>query len=650
MALTFIKTTCAAMCAALALACTAAGATAPAPARSDLLAARDAVTKGHWKDLRALAPRFAGTALEAYPDFWLLDGDIERADPGQVQAFLERYPGGALAESLRRDWLKVLGAQGAWDLFRPQYALLVSGDTELACYAWQERLARGDDTALGEAHRLFVAGRDAPQACDPVFARLAPAGLLSEDEIWSRLRRRLAAGDVREAKRVDALLPAARAIRGHALDRAAAHPRRYLDHERAKRLSRARRELAAFAVARLARDDPDAAAERLERLAPRLGTDAGYAWSQLAFEAALNHHPRALEWYARAGAVALGDSQTAWKARAALRAGDWRQVRAAIDALPRAEAREPRWRYWAARALRELGRSREADAMLRSIAAPDNFYGLLAAGELGIEVAPDWKAVTPTQAEIASVAALAGIQRALALYGADLPADGLREWLWAIRGLDDRHLLAAAELARRSDIPDRAINTAERTLQLHDYSRRFPLPHRQALAAAAREWDLDEAMLYGLIRQESRFMTEVRSPMGAVGLMQIMPRTARWIARQIPVRPFRTAMLERPDVNLTMGSYYYHRVLTALGNPILATAAYNAGPARARRWRDDKALEGAIYAETIPFTETREYVKKVFTNAWFYRQRLGGEAASLQQLLGDVPGRDADSPMAANIP
>ena len=250
-----------------------------------------------------------------------------------------------------------------------------------------------------------------------------------------------------------------------------------------------------------------------------------------------------------------------------------------------------------------------------------------------------------------SVREMPGIQRSLALYAAHLDNDALREWSWAIRGLDDRSLLAAAAIAAEASVTDRAIFTAERTLQLHDYAQRYPLPHREALDAATRQWDLDEAFVYGLIRQESRFLPQARSPAGAVGLMQIMPRTAKWIARQIPVQPYHSDMLARPDVNVLMGSYYLHRVLEALGHPILATAAYNAGPARARRWRDTKPLEGAIYAETIPFPETREYVKKVFTNAWFYRNRLSGATASLRQSLGTVPGADESSDsVAANIP
>src|SRR5260221_469925 len=231
-------------------------------------------------------------------------------------------------------------------------------------------------------------------------------------------------------------------------------------------------------------------------LAPGLGREATRRrWGQVAWQGAMAPHPKALEWYALAGATPLTDSQVAWRARAALRAGDWKAVLAAIDALSSAEAREPAWRYWKARALHQAGPSETADNLLRSLTAHPSFYGLLAAEEVGVPIAPEWNGWKPAQADLDRVAAHAGIQRALALYRLGLAPEALREWLWAIRGYGDRDLLAAAELARQANVPDRAINTADRTLQLHDLSQRFPTPHREALEAAARQWDSAQAML-----------------------------------------------------------------------------------------------------------------------------------------------------------
>ena len=651
MALTCIKWISVALCATV----LAAARTAPAASTAtdtDVLAAREALQRGNWKALEALRPRFDGHPLEAYPTYWLLAGSLDRADPREVQAFLGKYSSSPLAETLRRDWLKALGAAGSWEIFRAEYPKLAVEDAEVACYSFQERMARGDAEVPAEARALFTSGREAPLACDPVFAKLVLARTITEADAWDRMRKLLAAGAVREAKRTNALLAPRNSLNEKNLDRAHADPGGYLAREKSAVLTRSARELAVFAAARLARGKPDEAAERLAAIAPRLGSDAAYAWGQVAWQAAMNHHPRALDWYAQALDVPLTDAQLAWKARAALRAGDWKGVLAAIQSLSPEEAREPAWRYWRARALRNLGAGEAANALFKGLAGQTSFYGLLASEELGVAVSPEWNGFRPVATDLDRVRAYAGIQRALALYRVGLDNEALREWLWAIKGLDDRDLLAAAEVARLANEPDRAINTANRTVQTHDFAQRYPLPHRDAMAVATRQWGMDEAMMYAIIRQESRFMPEARSRAGAMGLMQLMPSTARWVARQIPIQPFNTDMLARPEVNVTMGTYYFGRVLADLGHPIMATAAYNAGPGRARRWRDDKPLEGAIYAETIPFNETRDYVKQVFANTWFYRHRLTGKPTSLRQLLGTVPGRsgEAASAVASNIP
>ena len=651
MALTCIKTIRVALCAA-AIATAPPFAHAQSPSDADVLGARDAALRGQWRIVEAHRARLAGHILEAYPAYWLLAGSLERSDPRDVQAFLARYPSSPLAESLRRDWLRALGAAGSWELFRAEYSRVLGDDVEITCYSFQERIARGDLEVTAEARSLFLSWRETSPPCDVVFAHLAATRRVTEAQVWERMRRMLAAGNLREAKRLNAILPGRLAASEKALDRANSDPAGFLAREKTNPpLSRAAVETVVFAISRLARNKPEDAADRLAAAAPRIGADAArYAWGHVAWQAATNHHPRALEWYANARGVALTDTQIAWKARAALRAGDWKEVAAAIDALSPEEAREPAWRYWRARALRSLGSPGAADALLRTIAGQQSFYGLLAAEEAGIAVTPDWSAWRPSAAELDHIRGLDGIQRALELYRLGLDPEALREWLWAIRGFDDRGLLAAAEVARLANEPDRAINTAERTVQFHDYAQRFPMPHRENLAAAARQWDLDEAIVYGLIRQESRFVPDARSRVGATGLMQLMPATARWVAKQIPLSPFRSEMLVLPEVNLQMGSYYFRRVLNELGHPILATAAYNAGPGRARRWRDERSLEGAIYAETIPFAETRDYVKKVFTNAWFYRHRLTGKTASLRELLGTVPGRNGEAAIASRIP
>jgi soluble lytic murein transglycosylase len=301
----------------------------------------------------------------------------------------------------------------------------------------------------------------------------------------------------------------------------------------------------------------------------------------------------------------------------------------------------PAWRYWKARALKAQGKTAAANAIFAPLSGEHLFYGQLAEEELGAVIGPPSIAYKPGGDEIAAVRKLPSVQRALALYRLGLRTEATREWLWGTRNFNDRQLLAAAEVARREEWPDRSINTANKTLQLHDFTLRFPTPHYDVMSRYTRQAGLDDAWVYGLIRQESRFVQVARSSVGASGLMQLMPSTARWVAKKMGVRDFRQSAVNELDTNLAFGTYYLRHVLDQLdGHPVLATAAYNAGPGRARRWRDPQPMEGAIYAESIPFNETRDYVQKVMSNAAYYSAIIGRGLTSVKTRLGIVAGGD----------
>ena len=249
------------------------------------------------------------------------------------------------------------------------------------------------------------------------------------------------------------------------------------------------------------------------------------------------------------------------------------------------------------------------------------------------------------------MAANPGLKRSLALFRATLRSEAVREWNWSIRGMDDRSLLAAAEIARRNEVWDRAINTADRTVALHDFSARYLAPYRELFAGEARAQSLEEPWVLGLVRQESRFIASSKSSVGASGLMQLMPATANWVASKLGLKNYSWARVKDVDVNVRLGTAYLKRVLDDLdGHPVLAAAAYNAGPGRARRWRDQRPLEGAIYAESIPFPETRDYVKKVMTNTLYYAALMGGSARTLKERLGTVAARPPGSQLAVVEP
>ena len=229
--------------------------------------------------------------------------------------------------------------------------------------------------------------------------------------------------------------------------------------------------------------------------------------------------------------------------------------------------------------------------------------------------------------------------------------EGVREWLFTVRSFDDSRLLGAAEMARRAEIWDRSISAADRTVRSHNFALRYPQPYSEVFSEYSKTYGLDQAWVLGLVRQESRFITDARSAAGAAGLMQVMPRTARFVAQRIGLRDYQRKGVTEVQTNVNLGSGYLKMVLDQLGSPVLASAAYNAGPGRAKRWRDTgRALEGAVYVETIPFPETRDYVKKVMANSVFYSALIDKQAALLKPRLGTVPPRGSGEPIEDDTP
>lgn len=237
-----------------------------------------------------------------------------------------------------------------------------------------------------------------------------------------------------------------------------------------------------------------------------------------------------------------------------------------------------------------------------------------------------------------------GFIRSERLYAMNLRFEGNREWNWELRNMSDKQLLAAAEYAKRINLYDRVVNTADRTKQEHDFSLRYPTPYRDELSPIAKQIDLNLAWAYGLIRQESRFIMNASSSVGASGLMQVMPSTAKYVAKKIGMTNYTNDKLSDTNTNLILGSNYLNMVLIDLdGSWVLASAAYNAGPSRSKAWREklNGPTEGAIFAETIPFTETRVYVKNVLSNANYYSSVLNGQSQSLKQRLGVITPKAA---------
>jgi soluble lytic murein transglycosylase len=611
---------------------------------SEFLAAREALRVGNASRLDAAAERLKDTPLEPYVTYYQLRlGWGAQAAP-QIKAFLARTDESPVVDQFRGEWLKYLAKRENWEEFAEEYSRLLTADDELVCYSQQLRMKSDAEGALQTARKMWFRSDEMPESCVMLFDEALKQGVIVEADVWQRMRLALESGNATLAKQLIKKLPKAQIFPADEISRAASNPRRYLDQTKFENAGAGRRVAALFALQRLSRQSPQLAYTRWEQIGKYFSeAEQRYYFSWQGYAGAQGHDERALAWFAAAGDAALNTRQMAWRTRAALRANNWREVWESINAMPPEQQKEGVWRYWKARALKVLGRPSEADALFAELSREYNFYGQLAAEELGAPPGAEILTASyrPDEDEIEAMQALPGIQRTLLLYNMDLRTEAAREWAWATRKMDDRQLLIAAEVARRNNLHDRSIYAADRTVQVHDFNLRYPAPYREALQENLQQHGLEEAWVYGLMRQESRFVSRASSVAGAAGLMQIMPATAQWVARQIGMKSYRKGLIHQLDVNIKLGTYYMKTVSRQFDhNPVLASAAYNAGPNRAKQWRGTQSLEGAIYAESIPYDETRDYVKKVMSNTNYYSMLFGQPTQPLKQRLGIIEGQN----------
>ncbi|HSI38177.1 MAG TPA: transglycosylase SLT domain-containing protein [Methylotenera sp.] len=583
--------------------------------------------------------------LAPYADYWLMLLRLDQAESAEVVEFLTQYEDMPFTDRLRGEWLKKLAKQQNWTLFFEQYPYFQREDTAVQCYALLGQTQLGhtelnDRSVAAQAKSIWLTTADLPSNCNQLFDTLQKSGVLTTDDMWARIRLALQDGKLGLAKSITTRLPNFDAANLKLLDRANQTPQLLLDKKTVSFQTRYGAEVNLYALDRLARSKLDVAISTYGKLQGLFDVDnRAFGWGRIALHAARTHHPKTLDFYALAGSTHLDKEQLAWKVRAALRAQDWETVQKVIAAMPAKQQEENAWRYWQARALKEQDQLVEANAIFSQLATERHYYGWLAVEELESSMSSPEEQYTTTDIEVTAIASQPTIKRSLELHRLNLRWEARSEWVWATREMDDKQLLAAAEYAARQKWYDVAIITADNTRQLHDFNLRYPTPYRDLIRHAAKDENLDEAWIYGLTRQESRFMHYAKSGVGASGLMQLMPATAKWAAKRMGLDDYSQDKLHDLNTNIELGTYYMRHTLDLMnGQAVMATAAYNAGPSRAKRWMASEPLEAAIYIETIPFSETRNYVQKVMANAHLYAPRLGTKIQSLKSRLGVVPG------------
>ncbi len=660
--------------------------------------------------LAQLLPQARGHALEPWAAYWEMKARLNEASAQDVQDFMRRYAGTYQEDRLRNDWLLLLGQRRDWVAFAAEYPnYRMNDDREVRCYALLIEHIKNpalDAKLSDEVRKNWYAQREADDGCTAAVERLVGAKNLTVLDVWQKARLSMEANRPKAAR--DAVQIVAPEAVGMVTELSAS-PIKFLTGKHLA-IRSVRKEIITLALVRMAAaGDADGAAFQLEnKWALQLtAEERNWIWGVIGRQAAtrMGTVPAgdALQHFARVTRESdLTDDMLGWKTRAALRAGAqpaWPQVLSSINAMSEEARKDPTWAYWKARALLATAppgpppsaarvvpatavallaasstaadapasapaaaavqpvslspQRAEAQTLLQSIASVRGFYEQLALEELGQKITVPARPAPLTAEEKETTRLNAGLNRGAYAIALGLRSEGVREWNYATNlhqrgGMSERELLAAAQFACDRQIWDRCINTSERTKTETDFDQRFPMPFREAVTKRSQGIRLDPAYVYGLIRQESRFIMDARSGVGASGLMQVMPATARWTARKIGMEGFTPDQINDRDTNITIGTSYLKLALDDLGGSMaMAAAAYNAGPGRPRTWRGQNGsptLDAAIWAESIPFSETRDYVKKVLSNTTNYAAILTGQPQSLKARLGTVGPRDASQP------
>jgi soluble lytic murein transglycosylase len=630
-----------------------------------VLEMREAFRRGNTTALTTLLPRVRGHALEPLAAYWEGRARLEIATPDQMREALARHPGSYWEDRLRNDWLLQLGKQRDWVNFSAELPRFrMNDDRQVQCYALMlDAVNQRTPSAevAPQVQQRWLAQRDVDDGCATAAKALLDSGHLKPAAAWERARLTMEVGRTRAAVQAVALLDPGWADTVEAI---AKDPAKYLD-EKITAIRPRTKELVTLAMIRLASQDADAAAQEMDRTrwkAQLTQEERSWVWGVIGKRAAQRLQDNALTYFVNAQPRYMADDHLAWKARAALRAANWSKVREAVTEMSAEQQRQPVWVYWRAQAIEAMRQPNaqlalvEAHDLYASIASVQGFYEQLAMEQLGRRITVPLPPAPLTPQEVAGATTDVALQRALAAIRLGLRSEGTREWNYEVAlhtpgGMTERELLAAAQLACDNQVWDRCINTSERTPQSRDHAQRFPMPYEAAVVKRSKEIGLDPAYVYGLIRQESRFITDARSGVGASGLMQVMPATARWTARKIGLTDFRPHQITERETNILIGTAYLKLALDDFeGSLPMAAAAYNAGPGRPRAWRNGPVLAAEIWAENIPFDETRDYVQRVLSNTTNYAAIITGQPQSLRARLGKVGPRLDPEPINRDLP
>lgn len=590
-------------------------------------------------------------ALGYYPEYWRLNSNLAFQPSNTIIAFAQRYPQSAMAEKLSADYVEEKVKQADFSSAQPVLPYVTNPDQAESCAIAQVRAKTGDTLVFAEFKDVGVTTSSQPESCVGLGRMMLSSPLMSTQDRQQRLYAQLRAGQsgyaIATAQSLGINLSLAQ------LNQIQANPLNYL--WAAPKNNVQDYAYIVFALGRASDTDLTSALQTVPKLVQGVPADVQkYIYRTVAYIGGTtvmknNFNREVLTQFDASYGAPFSAEEAEIYARQAIRFGSWESVIRAIDSMSISQKQEDRWQYWLARASEQRGDNQSKKAaqeiFKRLATSGDDYHNLLAKDHIGQRYNNSPDREQPSNSDVQRLNQDIHFRRAFALRDISAPANYTnREWNWAVRQAylkhDDGLLLAAAKRATDMGWYDRAIYAAERTEKKHNYVYRYATPHQATVVSHSRNVGIDPAWAYGLMRQESRFVSAARSHVGAGGLMQIMPNTAKLVARQMG-ETYNPAALTDTNTNIRYGTFYLSMIQGQLSrNPVLATAGYNAGPGRAKRWQpESQTLSADQYTESIPLNETRDYVKNVMTNAVHYGILLGQGPQVIESRMPNIPMR-----------
>ena len=579
-----------------------------------------------------LALKIKDYPLAPYAEATYLRKRITLGNKRRIKRLLDNYPNAPFTHKLRKTWLHYLADRQLRQAFLEEYVDI--GDAKLSCLnlTWQLQNGAGKYSVLSQVEPLWVAPYSQPKECNYIFGLWQKDGNLTDTVALKRMELAAKAKNYRLLRYLNGFVKPQQQHMAKLWKSVVSRPANISKKSLFKNYDAQELKVFLYGINKLMFVTPEKVEHLWQEMATQfpINNDTNLAMrKKIAIAFAVSSHEDSLDWLLNVPEEVVDESVKQWRLAYSLKHGDWQTTLDIVNSLPEQMQTDESTVYWKARSLDKLGEKAWANNAFSELSERRDYYGFLSADKIDQRANLRHVPLVISADEFAKIGRNEVLQRAYELYRLDRHNDARKEWNLLSKSLTDREKLAAAKLAHNWGWYDRPIFTLAEVGYLNDVNLRFPLAYKSVLFNNANKNKIDPAYVFAIARRESSFMHDAYSSAGAAGLMQLKPSTASYMAKQ----RVKKRQLLKPEPNAKFATNYLAYLLNkSKGNPVVATAAYNAGFSKVKRWLPEQNMPADAWVETIPYKETRNYVKAVMAYTEVYKQLLDDDSAVFTDL------------------